>query len=60
MSSSPDDPKAGEYHEGPDAARRFNGTMRRVLTVSKAELDKREAAYQKSRRAKKTRAARAR
>ena len=49
-----------EHHEGPDAARRFQHTMGRILTVSKAELDKREAAYKKSRRAKKTRAARAR
>lgn len=46
-------------NDGPANARRFEHTMRRVLTVSKAELDKREAAYKKSRRAKKTRATRA-
>jgi len=44
-----------EHHEGPEAARRFEDTMTRVLTVSKAELTKREAAYQKARRAKKSR-----
>ena len=38
------------YHEGPEAAQRFEGTMRRVLSVSKAELTKREADYQKSRK----------
>ena len=58
MSSSPDDPKSGEYHEGPEAAQRFEGTIKRVLAVSKEELTKREAVYQKSRRTKKTRAAR--
>jgi hypothetical protein len=42
-----------EHHEGPEAARRFEHTMSRVLTVSKAELDKREAAYKKSRRRRK-------
>lgn len=41
-----------EYREGPDAAQRFDGTMRRILTVSKDELTKREAAYQKSKRPK--------
>ncbi len=49
-----------EYRAGPDAAHTFERSMSRILTVSKAELDKREAAYKKSRRAKKTRAARAR
>jgi hypothetical protein len=46
------------HHEGPEAAQRFERTMSRVLTVSKTELAKREAAYKKSRRAKKTRATR--
>ncbi len=35
--------------EGPDAARRFEDTVSRVLRVSKDELKKREAAYQKGR-----------
>ena len=48
--------KLSEHPEGPEAARRFEDTMRRVLRVSKDELTKREVAYQKSRRAKKTRA----
>jgi hypothetical protein len=47
-----------EHQEGPEAAQRFEGTLRRVLTVSKEELTKREAAYKKSRRAKKTRQSR--
>jgi len=38
-----------EYHEGPPAAQRFKETMTRVLSVSKEELQKREAEYQKSR-----------
>jgi len=40
--------------EGSDAAQRFEDTLSRVLTVSKVELTKREAAYKKSRRAKRT------
>lgn len=43
------------YHEGPDAAKRMTGLMGRVLSVSKDELARREAAYQKSRKAKKSR-----
>lgn len=54
----PSDRQRAEYREGPEAASRFNETMGRVLTVTKEELAKREAAYKKSRRAKKTRAAR--
>lgn len=53
--ASEDDRK--EYREGPEAAERFNGTMNRVLKVSKEELTKREAAYQKTRRGKKSRRA---
>ena len=41
--------------EGPDAARRFEGTMDRLLRVSKEELVKREADYQADRRTKKSR-----
>jgi hypothetical protein len=35
--------------EGTEAARRFDDTMSRVLKVSKEELQKREANYQKAR-----------
>jgi hypothetical protein len=38
------------YHEGPDAARRFEDTMDRLLRVSKEELARREADYQEARR----------
>jgi hypothetical protein len=48
-----------EYREGQEAADEFKRTMDRVLTVSKEELAKREAAYKKARRAKRTRAAKA-
>lgn len=44
-----------EHGEGPDAARRFEHTMNRLLRVSKDELTKREADYKKSRRAQKNR-----
>ena len=43
------------YHEGHEAARRFENTLNNVLKVSKKELAKREAAYKRSRRAKKSR-----
>lgn len=52
--------RAAVIEEGPDAAQRFKGAVNRVLTVTKAELMKREAAYQKTRKAKRARAARAR
>lgn len=58
--ASNDEHSRPEYHEGPEAAHRFEGTMKRVLTVSKEELDKREAAYKKARRGKKTRDTKAR
>jgi hypothetical protein len=48
------------HHEGPEAARRFESTLKRIVSVPKAELVKREAAYKKSRRAKKASAVRAR
>jgi hypothetical protein len=48
--ASDDDRK--EHHEGPEAARQFESTLKRVLSVPKAELDRREAAYQKQRKAK--------
>jgi hypothetical protein len=35
-------------HEGPEAARRFERTMDRLLSVSKEELAKREAAHQEA------------
>jgi hypothetical protein len=38
-----------EYREGPEAAKRFERTMSTALKVSKEELAKREAAYQKAR-----------
>lgn len=38
--------------EGPEAAERFESSMRRILAVSKDELTTREAAYQKIRRTK--------
>jgi hypothetical protein len=37
--------------EGPDAARRFENTMDRLLRVSKEELTKRETEYRETRRA---------
>lgn len=41
--------------EGPEAARRFESTIERLLRVSKEELDRREAEYQESRPTKKRR-----
>jgi hypothetical protein len=40
--------KRVEYHDGAEAARRFEHTMDRLLRVSKEELAKREAQYQES------------
>lgn len=40
--------KVAEYHEGPQAAQRFERTLGHVLKVSKEELARREAAYQEA------------
>ena len=45
-------PKRVEIEEGPDASKRFESTMGRLLRVSKEELAKREAAYQETNRTK--------
>ncbi len=45
-------PRRTVLQEGPDAARRFEDTMGRVLQVSKEELARREAEYQESRKNK--------
>jgi hypothetical protein len=42
------------YHEGPEAAARFTGVMRRIVTVSKEELVQRENAARQNRKATKT------
>lgn len=36
------------YGSGPDAARRFEDGLNRILQVSKKELERREAAHQES------------
>lgn len=37
------------YQDGPEAAKRFDDAMDRILRVSKTDLTKREAEYQRSR-----------
>ena len=44
--------RAAVAQEGPNAARRFEDTMDRLLRVSKEELARREAEYQESRKNK--------
>jgi hypothetical protein len=41
-----------DYVEGPEAAWRFNYAIGRVLSVSKEELERREAEYQEARKGK--------
>jgi hypothetical protein len=48
----PDRP-ARDTVEGPEAADRFTNLLRRVVSVPKDELIKREAAYQHERKAQK-------
>lgn len=43
------------YVQGQEASQRMESAMRRILTVSKEELSKRESAYKKSRRRRKSR-----
>jgi hypothetical protein len=42
----------GQFIQGPEAARRFETTMNRLLSVSKEELAKREADYREARKGK--------
>jgi hypothetical protein len=41
-------PRRADYENGPNAAARFESTLERLLRVSKEELAKREAEYQKA------------
>jgi hypothetical protein len=45
--------KRAEYREGPEAAQRFDRAMNQILSVTKAELAKRDAAHKEKRRAEK-------
>ena len=42
-------PAPREYHEGPEAAQRFSEVVKGVLSVSRAELEKREQAWRQAR-----------
>ncbi len=42
------DPK--DYHEGPEAARRFESLVRRVIVVPHDEIKKREEAWKKAKK----------
>jgi hypothetical protein len=46
---------AGGYHEGPEAGQRFDTLLSRLVSAPKDDLAKREAAWKKSRKAKKAR-----
>lgn len=46
--------RATVAEEGPEAARRFEGAMTRVLSVSKEELQKREGEYKQRRKDEKS------
>ncbi len=52
--SKPERPE--QYEEGPSASRTFSDAVRDLLGVPKAEIDKREKVYQRSRARKKKRA----
>jgi hypothetical protein len=45
-------PKSVEYHEGSEAAWRAERALGTVLSVSKEELARREAAYEESQKGK--------
>lgn len=45
-------PKRVEYHEGSEATWRAEHALSTILSVSKEELARREAAYEKSRKNK--------
>ena len=45
-------PKRTVVEEGPEAAKRFEDTMDRLIRVSKEELARREAEYQNANRTK--------
>jgi hypothetical protein len=43
-------PQAKEYHEGEQAAKRFEGLVKRAVSVSPAEIQKRNEAWKKERK----------
>jgi len=42
------DPK--DYHEGPEAARRFQDAVRQILAVPREEYERRHKAWEKARK----------
>jgi len=46
----PPSKRVPEYREGPEAAHAAESLLQRVLAVPRAELERREAAYKKSRK----------
>lgn len=58
MPANPPRESTADPDERPDAAERFEANLKRILSVPKDELIRRETAYKKARRAKKVRAAR--
>jgi hypothetical protein len=47
-----DDPKprTQEYHEGEEAARRFEGLVKRAVLVSREEIERRDKKWKKARK----------
>ena len=41
-----------EFHEGPEVARRFEGIVKQAVSISSAEIKKRDEAWRKERQAK--------
>jgi hypothetical protein len=49
-------PRAKEYHEGPEAARRFDSLVRQVIAVPPSEIAKRHKEWEKKRKSHRAKA----
>jgi len=52
MDDSKPHPDPKDYHEGPEAARRFQDAVRQILAVPREEYAKRHKAWEKAREKK--------
>ena len=56
MDSSKPSPDPKDYHEGPKAAKAFEGLLKRALSTSHEEIERRHKAWDKERKSSRKKA----